>query len=181
MSQTCWIPLDCLSSVFWGCIVIILQRLRCWWTTPKTTKSYTRWLWTRSCVSTSLRTCLLCPPTRPTATQVQAGYWCWCSTFSCHWNQCRTRVDVINKDKEASGKAIKSTMLNSCSQADPSHSVLKTFACVFPRTDSERCQLLHLQLLWDRRQDERTEHRVSATGISNLPHSLLLKHQVHSR
>lgn len=32
------------------------------------------------------------------------------------------------------------------------------------RTDRQRCQLLHLQLLRDRGQDERTEHRVSATG-----------------
>lgn len=29
-----------------------LQRLRCWWTTPKITKSYMRWFWTRSCAST---------------------------------------------------------------------------------------------------------------------------------
>lgn len=46
-----------------------------------------------------------------------------------------------------------------------------TLSSVLHRTDSERRQLLHLQLLRDRRQDERTEHRVSATGKSDLIHS----------
>lgn len=53
-----------------------LQRLRCWWTTPKTTRSFMRWLWTRSCVSTSQRTCWPCRLIRATDTQVQIpSYW----------------------------------------------------------------------------------------------------------
>lgn len=44
--------------------------------------------------------------------------------------------------------------------------VMGMFLPVLCRTHRERRELLNLQLLRDRRQDERTEHRVSATGRS---------------